>query len=68
MSSLFLKGDVGSWSDSKETQGAETKLIQHCYNNVDIVAVLCCRCFSSLRFLDSNYIHKFWHIDKASEK
>ena len=35
------------------------KLIQHCYNDADIVAGLCWRCFSSLCFLDSNYIHKF---------
>ena len=57
MSSLFLMGQGSSRSDSKQAQGAGMKLIQHLYN--DNVASLCWNCFSSLCFLDSNYIHKF---------
>ena len=59
MSSLFLIGHGGSRSDSKQAQGAGMKLIQHWYNDVDIVVGLCWRCFSCLCFLDSNYFHKF---------
>ena len=54
---LFLKGEQNSRSDYYQAQGAEMKLIQHCYNDADNVAGLCWRCFSSLCFLDSNYIH-----------
>ena len=61
MSSLFLKGERSSRSDYKKVQGAGTKLIQHCYKDVCIVAGLCWRCFSPLYFLDSNYIHKLWN-------
>ena len=59
VSSLFLKEEGSSPSDSKQAQEAGMKLIQHCHNDVAIVAGLCWRCFSSLCFLDSNYIHKF---------
>ena len=59
VTSLYL-GQGSSRSDSKQALGAGMKLIQHCYNDVGIVAGLCWRCFSSLCFLDSNYIHKFW--------
>ena len=59
VSSLFLKREGSSRSDSKQPQVAGMKLIQHCYNDVDIVMGLCWRCFSSLCFLDSNYIHMF---------
>ena len=41
MSSLFLKGEGSSRSDSKQAQGAWTKLIQPCYNDVDIASGLC---------------------------
>ena len=41
MSSLFLIGHGGSQSDSKQAQGAGMKLIQHWYNDVDIVVGLC---------------------------
>ena len=61
MSSLFLKGERSSQSDYKKAQGAGTKLIQHCYKDVGIVAGLCWLCFSSLYFLDSNYIRKLWN-------
>ena len=60
MNSLSLKGEGSSCSESTQAQVAGTKLIQHCYNNVDIEAALCWLCFSSLFFLDSNYIHMFW--------
>ena len=59
VTSLYL-GQRSSWSNSKQAQGTGMKLIQHCYNNVGIVVGLCWRCFSSLCFLDSNYIYKFW--------
>ena len=59
VSSLFLKEEGSSPSDSKQAQEAGMKLIQHCHNDVAIVAGLCWRCFSSLCFLDSNYIHNF---------
>ena len=48
------------------------KVIQHCYNDVDIVAGLCWRCFSFLCFLGSNYIHRFcvysliYHFNRLS--
>ena len=58
MSSLFSKGEGSSRPDFKQAQGAGMKLIQHCYNDVDTVAGLCWRCFSSLSFLDSNYVLK----------
>ena len=60
MSSLFLKREGSSRYDSKQAQGARTKLIQNCHNDGDIVAGWCWRCFSSSCFLDSNYIYKFW--------
>ena len=60
MSFLFLKGGGSSRSDSKQAQGAGMKLIQHFYNDVDIVAGLCWRCFRSLCCLNFNYIHMFW--------
>ena len=59
-SSLFLKGEGSSGWDSKQGKGAGAKLMQHCYNSVDIAARLCWCCFSFLCFLDSNYIHRFW--------
>ena len=60
MSSLFSKEEGSSRSDSKQTQVAAKKLTEHYYNNVDIAAGLFWHCFSSLFFLDSNYIDKFW--------
>ena len=60
ISSLFLKREWSSWSDYKQAQGDGTKLKQHCYNDTDIVAGFCFHWFSSLSFVDSNYIHKFW--------
>ena len=51
-SSLFLKGQGSSRSGHKQVQGAEMKQIQHCYNEVDIVAGLYWCCFSALCFLD----------------
>ena len=57
VTSLYL-GQGSSRSDTKQAQGIGMKLIQHCYNNVGIVAGLCCHCLSSLCFLECNYIHK----------
>ena len=34
ISSLFLKGEGSSRSESKQAQGAGMKLIQHCYNDL----------------------------------
>ena len=59
MRSLLLKRDRISWTDYKQAQLADLTLMRHCYSDVDIVAGLCWRRFSSLSFLDSNYIHKF---------
>ena len=71
VASLYL-GQGSSRSNSKQVQGAGMKLIQHCYNDVGIVAGLCWRCFSFFCFLDSNYFYRLcvysciYHFDRFS--
>ena len=60
MSFLFWKREITSQADYKQAQGPGLTLIQHCSSDIDIVAGLCCCCFSSLCFQGSNNIHKFW--------
>ena len=55
----MLKGEGTSRSDSKQPQGTETTLTQHCYSDADTVEGLGWRCFSTLCFLNTNYTDTF---------